>query len=343
MISPDEEKLAKPRVTIVIPNFNGRKHLATCLSSIQNLTYRDYEVIVVDNASTDGSIEFLKPNYPEVKVVVNAVNLGFAEGCNVGIRNAKGNYVVLLNNDVEVESKWLEELVLAAKSNPQIAVCASKMMMFHNRKAINSAGGEFDIYGSGHDRGLNELDHGQYSLAEDVFFACGGAMLVRREILMEIGLFDSRYFMYGEDVDLCWRAWLRGYRVRYVPSAIVYHKYGGTMKALTAPRLYLTSRNSLCSTLKNYSSKSLIRALFRFFSLKIGEILLFLVSRRVNASIALVKGVLWNVKSLSETWTRRREVQMLRKVSDCEIERLLVKESIELRRFLQGYFPRFNK
>lgn len=334
--------MSEPYVSIVIPNFNGRKYLEICLSSIQNLTYPHFEIIVVDNASTDGSVDFVKANYPRVKLLVNAVNLGFAEGCNVGIRNAKGNYVALLNNDIEVDPYWLKELILIAQSDPRIAICASKIMMFHNRKVFNSAGGEYDVYGSGHDRGLYEFDHGQYSRVEEVFFACGGAMLVRREILREIGLFDLRYFMYGEDVDLCWRAWLRGYMVVYVPSAVVYHKYGGTMEPLTARRLYLTSRNSLCSILKNYSSKSLAEALFRFFSLKVGEILLFLVSCRANASIALLKATLWNVISLSETWRKRREVQMLRKVSDCEIKRLLVKESIELRRFLQGYFPRFK-
>jgi len=334
--------LSDPYVSIVIPNFNGRRHLEACLSSIQNLTYRHLEIIIVDNASTDGSVDFVKANYPRVKILVNAVNLGFAEGCNVGIRNARGNYVALLNNDVEVDPDWLKELILVAQSDPRIAICASKIMMFHNRKVFNSAGGEYDVYGSGHDRGLYEFDHGQYCRLEEVFFACGCAMLVRRDILEDIGLFDSRYFMYGEDVDLCWRAWLRGYKVVYVPSAVVYHKYGGTMKALTAQRLYLANRNSLCSILKNYGPHSLAKALFRFLSLKIGEMLLFLVSGRVNASIALMKAALWNVTNLSGTWRKRREVQMLGKVSDCEIERLLVKESIELRRFLQGYFPRFK-
>jgi GT2 family glycosyltransferase len=215
-------------------------------------------------------------------------------------------------------------------------------MMFHNRKILNSAGGEYDVYGSGHDRGLYEFDHGQYSHIEEVFFACGCAMLVRRDILKDIGLFDSRYFMYGEDVDLCWRARLGGYKVVYVPSAIVYHKYGGTMEALTAQRLYFTNRNSLCSILKNYSAKFLAKAFLRFFSLKAGEILLFFISGRANASFALLKAILWNITNFDETWKKRRNVQMLRKVSDNKIEQMMVKKSIELRRFLQGYFPKFK-
>ncbi len=334
--------MSEPLVSIVIPNFNGRRHLEVCLSSIQNLTYKHFEIIVVDNASTDGSVDFVKANYPKVKLFINAVNLGFAEGCNVGIRKAKGNYVALLNNDVEVDSSWLQELILVAQSDPCIAICASKIMMFHNRKILNSAGGEYDVYGSGHDRGLYEFDHGQYSHIEEVFFACGCAMLVRREILKHIGLFDSRYFMYCEDVDLCWRAWLGGYKVVYVPSAIVYHKYGGTMEALTAQRLYFTNRNSLCSILKNYSAKFLAKAFLRFFSLKTGEILLFFISGRANASFALLKAILWNITNFDETWKKRRNVQMLRKVSDNKIEQMMVKKSIELRRFLQGYFPKFK-
>jgi GT2 family glycosyltransferase len=336
------EKSSKPLVSIVIPSFNGRRHLEVCLSSIQNLDYSHIEVIVVDNASTDGSVEFVETKFPEVKILVNAANLGFAEGCNVGMRNAKGQYVALLNNDVEVDPNWLKELVSVAQSDPRIAICASKIIMFQNRKIFNSAGGEFDVYGSGHDRGLYEFDHGQYSCVEEVFFACGGAMLVQREILREIGLFDSRYFMYGEDVDLCWRAWLCGYKVVYVPSAIVYHKYGGTMEALTAQRLYFTNRNSLCSILKNYSFKRLAKACLRFLSLKEGEVLLFLISERANASFAILKAIIWNIGNFSETWKERVKVQMSRKVSDDRIEQRMVKESIELRRFLSGYFPRFK-
>lgn len=334
--------MSEPYVSIVIPNLNGRRHLKMCLSSIQNLAYSHFEIIVVDNASTDGSVDFVKANYPRVKLVVNPINLGFAEGCNIGMRNARGNYVALLNNDIEVDPNWLRELILVAQSDPRIAICASKIMMFHDRKVFNSAGGEYDVYGSGHDRGLYEFDHGQYSRVEEVFFACGGAMLVRRDILEEIGLFDSRYFIYGEDVDLCWRAWLGGYKVVYVPSAMVYHKYGGTMGTLTAQRLYLTSRNSLCSILKNYSSKALAKAFFRFYSLKVGEILLFFVSGRAKASFALLKAILWNIAKFDETWRKRRKVQMLRKVSDVKIEQLMAKESIELKRFLRGYFPKFK-
>jgi len=329
-------------VSIVIPNFNGRRHLEVCLSSIQNLTYRNFETIVVDNASTDDSVDFIKTNYPRVKLLVNAVNLGFAGGCNVGMRSAKGAYVALLNNDVEVDPNWLNELVLVAQSDPRIAICASKIMMFQNRRVFNSAGGEYDVYGSGHDRGLFEFDHGQFSRREEVFFACGGAMLVCRDVLQNTGLFDSRYFMYGEDVDLCWRARLGGYKVVYVPSAVVYHKYGGTMEPLKSQRLYLTSRNSLCSILKNYSWKNLAKAFLRFCSLKVVESLLFFVSGRVNASFAILKAILWNIANLNETWRKRMRVQMLRKLSDNNIERMMVKESIELRRFLKGYFPKFK-
>jgi len=334
--------MSEPLVSLVIPNFNGKKHLQTCLSSILKATYKNIEIIVVDNASKDGSVEFLKTNYPQVKLIAKTANLGFAEGCNEGMRNAKGEYIALLNNDTKVDSKWLEELVQVAKSNPQIGVCASKIVIFNDRKILNSAGGEYDIYGFGHDRGLYEADKRQYSRLEEVFFACGGAMLIRKTILKDVELFDSRYFMYGEDLDFCWRARLQGYKVIYVPSAVVYHKYGGTMEAINVQRLYLNSRNNLCSILKNYGSKSLAKTVFRFSFLKIGETLLFLLTRRVNASIALLKAFVWNIMEFPSTWKKRKNVQMLRRVPDWEIERLLVRESIELRWFMQGYFPKFK-
>lgn len=334
--------MPKPLVSIVIPNFNGKAHLGTCLSSLQNLTYRNFEIILVDNGSTDGSTEFVKVNYPNVKVLFNHKNLGFAEGCNVGMRNSKGEYVALLNNDTEVDSKWLEELILVAESDPQIGICASKMIMFHDRKVLNSAGGEYDAYGFGHDRGLYEIDCSQYSRMEEVFFACGGAMLIRKDVLEKVGLFDSRYFMYGEDVDLCWRVRLHGLKVVYVPSSVVYHKYGGSMKPVTLQRFHLTNRNSLCSTLKNYDSESLATALLRFFSIKTGEFFLFLMTKRINASIALLEMLFWNIRNFPDTWKERKRVQTLRRVSDKQIKRLLIKESIEIKWFMQGYFPKFK-
>lgn len=343
MKSIKEGKMSEPLVSLIIPNLNGKEHLKTCLSSIQKATYKNVEIIVVDNASKDGSVEFIRTNYPKIKLIAKAVNLGFAKGCNEGMRNAKGKYIALLNNDTEVDSKWLEELVQVAESNPRIGVCASKIVMFHDRKILNSAGGEFDIYGFGHDRGLYETDKGQYSRLEEVFFACGGAMLIRKEILNNVGFFDSRYFMYGEDLDFCWRARLQGYRVIYVPSAVVYHKYGGTMEAADVQRLYLNSRNNLCSILKNYGSKSLVKAVLRFSSLKAGETLFFLIAMRINASSALLKAFVWNIRKFASTWKKRENVQMSRKVPDLEIERLLARKSIELRWFMQGYFPKFNR
>jgi len=335
--------MSQPLVSLIIPNFNGKKHLKTCLSSIQKATYKNIEIIVVDNASRDGSVEFLRKNYPQVKLIAKSMNLGFAEGCNEGMRNAKGEYIALLNNDTEVDSKWLEEMVQVAKSNPQIGMCASKIVMFHDRKILNSAGGEYDIFGFGHDRGLYEADNGRYSRSEEVFFASGGAMLICKTVLKNMELFDSRYFMYGEDLDFCWRARLQGYRVIYVPSAVVYHKYGGTMKAINVQRLYLNSRNNLCSILKNYGPKSLVKAVLRFSFLKVGETILFLLTGRVNASVALLKASVWNIMKFPSTWRKRKNMQMLRKVPDSEIDRLLVRESIELRWFMQGYFPKFKR
>nr|MBC7244961.1 glycosyltransferase family 2 protein [Chloroflexota bacterium] len=239
-------------VSIIIPTWNGLSYLPTCLSAVLCQTYTQYEVLVVDNNSSDGSYEFVAKHYPAVRILRSERNLGFAGGTNLGIHNTHSEYVATLNNDTEVEPAWLEELVKAMDSDPSIGMCASKMLFYDQRQVINSAGIAVDRMGIAWDRGSGEPDNGAESEPYEVFGPCAGAALYRRTMLDEVGLFDEEYFGYLEDVDLAWRAQAFGWRCLYVPSARVYHVHSATGREGSPLKNYLLGRNKWWTIIKNY-------------------------------------------------------------------------------------------
>jgi hypothetical protein len=297
------------------------------------------EILLIDNGSEDGSPEHVKANYPEVKVIRNQCNLGFAEGNNVGMSIAQGDYIMLLNNDTVILPNTVSELVKVLEEDPQIGVGAPKLLMLDRPGFINSVGGQCDIYGYANDRGIYEADNGQYDNSLSVFYACGAAMMVRRRLLEEIGLFDREYFIYHEDVDLCWRAHLTGYKITFVPSSVVYHKFGATIPSLSIQRRYLAERNRLRTVLKNYGCKSLVSIMPGYVALKLFEIAWHLLHLQPLAAYAIIRAILWNIRFLRGTWERRLIVQKKRKVRDEQILRLMVKQSIELQLFRAGFRP----
>ena len=196
------------KISVVVVNFNGKRFLDDCLSSLSVQTYKDYEVIVVDNASRDGSVEHIRSRFPWARIVENKVNLGSTGGNNSGIREAEGEFIVTLNNDTSVEKDFLERLA-GPMSDPGIGMCGSKML-YPNGK-INSTGLCLSRSGASWDRGASEEDLGQYDRQEEIFGACAGAALYRRKMLDEIGLFDEDFFIFMEDIDLTLRARCAGW------------------------------------------------------------------------------------------------------------------------------------
>jgi GT2 family glycosyltransferase len=247
-----------PLVYIIIINWNGKRHLATCLSSLRKLNYPNFKALIVDNGSTDGSLKFLRDHFPEVEVVPVGRNLGFAEGNNVGLRLAlrKGaRYVALLNNDTEVDHRWLSRLVERAERGSNVGIVGSKMMMFRERKVLNSAGSSMNRCGFGWDDGIFKLDAPEWNKPRYCLCVTAGAMLVRREVLEEVGLFDAGYFAYYEDNDLCLRARNSGYLIAYEPSAVVYHKLSGTSGEASQWKTFLMERSRYRIVLKKYPGR----------------------------------------------------------------------------------------
>jgi hypothetical protein len=246
-------------ISVVIPNYNGRRYLEGCLPSLSAQTFEDFEVIVVDNGSKDGSCEYVAEEFPQVRIVENEENLGFAGGVNSGIRRARGEYILTLNNDTVVEGEFIGRLAEAIGSDGRVGMWASKMLFLDGR--INSTGICISRSGAAWDRGMGEADRGQYDLVEEVFGPSGGAGLYRREMLDEIGLFDEEFFMYMEDVDLAFRARLAGWRCLYVPGARVRHVHGGTAGFGSDLSVYYGNRNVLWYPVKDLPAGLLIRSL----------------------------------------------------------------------------------
>lgn len=251
-----------PLTSIVIPNWNGKKHLEVCLSSLRNQTYPNYEIIIVDNGSNDGSVEFIYENYANIKIIKNEYNLGFAKATNQGIieafKDEKVKYIATLNNDTKVDYKWLSELVNVAESDIDIGSCQSKILNYYHPTRIDSAGIRIFNTFNVTDRGRGEIDSGQYDKVEEIFGACAGAALYRKEMLLEIGLFDEDFFAYLEDVDLAWRGQLMDWKCMYVPTAIVYHVHSATTGHKSSFSRYMVSRNRIWCVIKNASSEDLL-------------------------------------------------------------------------------------
>ncbi len=301
-----------PQVTVVIPNWNGAVHLPTCLDSLRRQTFRDFEVIVVDNGSTDGSLALLARDYPEVQVLALGENRGFAGACNAGMRAARGEFLVLLNNDTEADPRWLEEVVAAFRRHPEAGLVASKMRLFDRRDVLHTAGDYYRVDGRPGNRGVWETDVGQYDREEYVFSACGGSAAYRRAMLDEIGLLDEDFFYSCEDVDLAWRAQLAGWRCVYAPRAVVYHKLSATGGGVTAS--FYDGRNFIYLLVKDYPGdlwRRYWRAILRAQLRLAGEALR---AWRGAAARARLRGMLAGLLGIPRMLRKRRAVQRTRRV-----------------------------
>jgi len=330
-------------VSIVIPNHNGIRLLTTLLSSLGVLNYPKFEVLLVDDASTDQSVNFVRKNYPWVKLVEVRPNVGPSEARNRGISASAAEYIAFLDNDTKVEENWLLELVKVAKTNDKIGACVSKSMFLHNVKVIDSAGGVCDRFGGARSRGVYERDIGQYDVIVEVLFGPTAAMLVKRRILDEIGAFDPDYFYNFEDVDLCWRIWLNGYRVVYVPSSLTYHAKSATMSKNVLEMFYLGERNRLVTLVKNFEGLTLLKILPIFFFIRLIYVCASIFKKRPCFCSALVKAIFWNITNIRQVMRKRARVQRMRKISDEDLfRRFFYKNSLDLNdaiMFLRGYRP----
>lgn len=315
-----------PKVSVIIPHHNGPDILNACLNSVLQTRYGDFEIIVVDDRSSDNSIKIVHDVFPMVNLVSTSSNVGFGSSCNQGARTAKGDIFVFLNNDTIVEPNWLSELVNTMEEY-DARLATPKILSMKNKSRVNAAGGICDILGVGWNRGNGCVADGQFDKPEMVFYG-SACLAVRRDVWEETGGYDESYFMYMEDVDLCWRAKLLGYDTLYVSSSVIYHHWRESTKDPYFIVRYVF-RNNLKTILKNYSTRTLLLILPLYGAIRLGELIFFLSRSRKTFDIML-SGVLWNVRSLTQILTQRRGIQKSRRIKDRRILKQMVVRGFEL-------------
>ncbi|MCG8430196.1 MAG: glycosyltransferase family 2 protein [Candidatus Omnitrophica bacterium] len=325
----------EPLISIVIVNYNGKEYLLPCLESVFRSAYPAYEVILVDNASTDGSIEEALRYFSSEKrlrISRSDTNELYTGGYNIGIRLARGEYVVCLNNDTEVDSGWLREIALIMQ-DAQIGAAVPKILVYGSEPArIDYCGAAIDRHGFAVGYGAGEADKGQFDRLSDVFYAGGTAMVLRRSVLGQVGLFDPKFGMHWEETDLSWRIRLAGYRIVVVPGARVYHKGSLTMKRFSrsARVSWYIKKNRLAGLIKNYGPWNLLRSVpclvLAYLIIALRDALL---RRDIAGSKSSLAAISWNIKELPYLLRQRRRVQkQVRRVKDKEVVRYMYRGSL---------------
>lgn len=305
----------QPKVSIITVNFNGKRFLKDFFESLKNSLYSNFDLVFVDNASMDGSVAYVRENWPQVKIIDNQYNAGFSIANNNAAKQTNGEYLFFLNNDTKIHPETVAKLVERMELDPTIGICGCKMMSYDGKEHFHTGIG-MDIFGFP-------------TVNKKTFYIEGSALIIKRQLFEEIGGFDPQYFMFHEDIDLSWRIWLGGYRVVAIPEAIVYHCVGASAGGAaikkdeayksTYLRRYLSERNNIRTLLKNYSCVALVLLLPIYFLLNILEITFFLLAFKPKVSLCYLKSYYWNLKHLRDTVISRRKIQMNRKVSDIEI------------------------
>lgn len=314
-------------VSIIVANFNGENYLLTCLNSVLRSSYKNYELILVDDGSTDKSIEviegFLKKD-KRVKLLRNAQNLGAAASRNKAIRVAQGKYIVFLDNDTEVTRNWLNKIIEPLDKDSQIGGVQSLLLDFTNRDLIQTGGGLLIPY-TGWLAPLyqwTKYKEMKDKITSKEIIAVSAALAVRKEIVDSISGFDEKEAVYTEDIDFSWRIWLSGYKIILFPDSVAYHLSKSVEKRAgmnaTYQKIYFNlARNSFRSILKNYSFLNILRFLPSSMAVNLGRGLLVLYARgQIDALNGTIQGLIWNIVNIGDTLKERSKIQQQRKVSD---------------------------
>ncbi len=260
--------MTEKKIAVVILNWNGAKLLEQFLPSI--VAYSDAaHIYVADNASTDDSIAVIKAQFPSVTIIQNDGNYGFANGYNVALQHVEEEYYALVNSDIEVTEGWLENVISEFDTQKQIGIIQPKILDYKNKdyfEYAGAAGGFIDKYGYPFCRGrifdTLEKDNGQYDDAIEIFWACGACFFIRKEVYRKLNGFDGDFFAHQEEIDLCWRAFNLGYKIKYIPNALVYHVGGATLNESNPKKTFLNFRNSLLMLTKNLPKNQLFSVIF---------------------------------------------------------------------------------
>jgi GT2 family glycosyltransferase len=313
-----------PEISVIVLNWNGKHFLETCLLSLRRQTFRDFEVIVVDNGSEDGSAEYVLDQFPEVRLLRLERNVGFCSGNLAGYERATGELIVLLNNDTEADPYWLEEIRRASEDFSEAGSFASKMLFYDDRQRIDNCGFALTTSGVTIDLGRNQKDGEKWAEPRKVFGACGGAAAYRRSMLEKIGFLDAEFFMTYEDVDMSFRAQLFGYECVFVPGAVVYHRYRATMKNYPARQVFFSQRNIEFVYMKNMPLGLMLRFLPLRFVYELGGAVYFL---KQGAGRAYLKAKVDALRRLPSFLPKRQMIQAKRVLNNDELRSVMLQKT----------------
>jgi GT2 family glycosyltransferase len=332
------KEYSSPLISVVVLNWNGYRVVDQCLKSLQDQTYRNLEIIVVDNASTDGSAELIRNRFPDVKLIVNERNLGFAGGNNVGIRASTGRYIMMLNNDTRIDPNCVEELKRYIDKDERYGACASKILLEFENNLIDAAG--IVVCPDGLAIGRGRLEKGNlYDEVSEVFFASDCACLLRRELLEDIGLYDEDFFAYADETDMGWRARLAGWKCVYNPRAVVYHFHSASSGAYSPLKAFLVERNRIWVAVKNFPIPLLIYGQFytfcRYFLQAYGAFAGKGAAGRFTSDFSKMELVKILIRVYLSLWgtlplmlKKRKAIQKRKRIENREIYRLIKKFGI---------------
>lgn len=309
------------KVSIIIVNWNGLSHLKKCLPALNKVNCSNYEVIIVDNNSNDGSLEFIKKYYSNFKLIKNNTNLGYTGGNNAGYKKALGEYILFLNNDTYVSKNFVSEMVKVLESENDIAGVQAKILSMDHPRKLDSIGAF--LTNSGflyHYRYLQE-DLSKFDNEIYLYTAKGACMLFRKSIIEKVGLFDKDFFAYFEETDFCHRIWLAGYKIKYAPKAVIHHKIGGTANNMDNAFIqYHSFKNRINSYLKNLGTLELLKILPVHLILCELAAFSFIIKGRPDLFVSISRAIIWNLTNLPKTLKKRSIIQnTIRKKPDSEL------------------------
>ncbi|MEP7354283.1 MAG: glycosyltransferase family 2 protein [Acidobacteriota bacterium] len=336
-------------VSVVVINWNGREYLRACLQALGQQTYRDFEVIVSDNGSTDGSIEMARENDFGIPVTVleNGKNLGFCAANNRGFEASRSPFVAMLNNDAEAQPDWLASLVGCFEGRADVGMAACKIVVWEDPKRIDKVGHLIYLDGQNRGRGSGQIDRGQFDVMEECAWPDGCACLYRRQVIDEIGGLDEDLFIFGDDSEFGLRARIAGWKCLYVPRAVVRHHRGGTVTVASTRRLYLIERNRVLLALKLFPW-SLLWLNVPYYLMRLGaggiaalrnrgEIAKYRGSSgKLRAAYAMLKGDLAALRMAPMTLRKRAEVRRIARLTSSEVRQLILQYRISLRELSEG-------
>jgi len=306
-------------VSVIIVNWNGRELLADCLDTLRTQTRRADEIIVVDNGSQDGSPAMIRARYPDVTLVGLGDNKGFSIANNIGIQRARGDYIALLNNDLVLETTWMERMTSALDADASLGSCACKMLSYYHHDTVDAAGMVVLTNGVGANRGMFEKDSDSYAHRARVFGPCAGAAMYRAAMLRDIGDFDEDLFIYYEDVDLAFRAQLAGYDCLYLPDAIAYHHHAASNRS-SGTRDYFLARNSRLVIAKDMPTPLVRRSLMRII---VGQLPYAFYAGSMGQSGMYIRACLDSLRLLPRMLRKRAAIQRTARRDPAEIAKRL--------------------